>query len=88
MQPRIKKLLEEIALKHNKPFYVIEEIYNSQFKVTRDSMASMDFPTIKLPNWGKYIPSQSKLDKINYKEKQQRTNDKYGKSNNNQNNPL
>lgn len=78
MQARIKRLLEELATKYNKPVYVIEEIYNSQFKLTRDMMAELEFKTIKLPNWGKYIPSKAKLEKIDYKKKAQKTNDKYG----------
>ena len=78
MQARIKKLLEEIAVKYNKPVYVIEEIFNSQFKLTRDNIASMEFPTIKLPNWGKYIPSESKLAKIDYKTKIEKRKQKYG----------
>ena len=88
MQARIRKLLEEIALKHNKPVHVIEEIWLSQYRVLRDSMASMDFPTVKLPAWGKYIPSQDKLNKIDYEAKSERRKQKYGESENNQDNPI
>lgn len=63
-QKRIEQLFEELAKKYNKPVYVIEEIFNSQFKKLRKEINSLDFKTIKLPNWGKYIPSKDKLSKI------------------------
>lgn len=80
MQNKVEDLLKEIAKKYNKPLHVILEIYNSQFKMTRDSISSLEFKTIKLPSWGKYIPSQDKLSKIDYKAKEERKAEKYGRA--------
>ncbi len=81
MQKRIQQLLEQIAKDHSKPLYVIEEIYLSQFRATRDQIRSLEFKTIKLPSWGKYIASQSKLDKIQ-KYKDIKNNESDGKGTN------
>lgn len=62
---RIELLLEEIAKKYDKPYYVIWEIYMSQFKKVREEMGTLNYETIKLPAWGKFIPSQSKIEKFN-----------------------
>lgn len=61
IQKRVQKILKEIALKHNKPYYVIEEIYLSQFRLTKQEINSLGFKTIKLVGWGKYITSNKKV---------------------------
>ncbi len=88
MQKQIEQMLKELAVRYNKPYPVILEIYNSQFKLTRDMISSLEFKTIKLPGWGKYIPSQDKLSKIDYKAKEQRKLEKYGKPKGDQDNAL
>jgi len=68
-QKRIEDLFKELGKKYNLPAYVIEEVYNSQFKKLKIEISSLEFPIIKLPNWGKYVPSKAKLAKYNYEEK-------------------
>lgn len=72
MQKKIESLLKELAIKYNKPLYVIQEIYMSQFKKLHEEIKTMDQKTIKLPNWGKYIASKSKSLKIDYTAKKNR----------------
>jgi len=71
MQKAVETILEEIALKHNLPKQVIEEIYNSQTRHTRDVIknASKDYsedklPTIMWPKFGKIICNQKKYTKF------------------------
>jgi hypothetical protein len=66
---RIELLLEEVALRTGKPYYVIWEVYMSEFKKMREEMSTYNFETIKLPYWGKYVASQNKVE--NYKQKLQ-----------------
>jgi hypothetical protein len=63
----LELMLQEKAIKYNKPYYVIWEIYMSQFKKLREEMATYNFETIKLPNWGKYIASGTKVRKYKAK---------------------
>ena len=65
-QKAIEKIFKELGKKYDLPPYVIEEVYNSQFKKLKLEINSLEFPIIKLPNWGKYIPSQTKLAKNDY----------------------
>lgn len=66
IQKRIQKELQEIAKQYDKPYHVIEEIYLSQFRLTAEKMRSLEFCSIKLPSWGKYIASNNKVK--NFKE--------------------
>ena len=86
IQKRIEVLLKEIALKYNKPIYVIEEIFMSQFRLTREQIRSLEFNTIKLPNWGKYVASNKKV--IKFKKSLLKYNDKYGQPRDNKNTSL
>lgn len=76
MQKRIEKLLNDLAEKHDKPYYVIYEVYMSQFKLVGDTMRSLEFKTIKLPSLGKFIASGKKV--IEFKEKLSYNKYKYG----------
>jgi len=76
IQKRVQVELQLIAKKYNKPYNVIEEIYLSQFRMTADVMRTINFDTIKLPSWGKYIASENKM--IKFKEKLLRNHEKYG----------
>ena len=60
-QKKINDILRELSKKHNLPLNVIEEIYESQWKKLKEEASSLEFKTIKLPNWGKYIASNKKL---------------------------
>lgn len=65
-QKRIEDLFKELALRHNLPVYVIEEIYNSQYRKLKAEIKSLEFKSVKLPAWGKYIPSKKKLSYKDY----------------------
>lgn len=80
MQKRIEDIFKELAVKYNKPLYVIEEIYNSQFKLTAETMRSLEFKTIKLPNFGKFIASKEKTTAKKYIRKKELNKLKYGSS--------
>lgn len=82
-QKRIEDLFKELGKKHNLPAYVIEEVYNAQFKKLKLEISSLDFPIIKLPCWGKYIPSQTKLVKYNYEAKRKLKQEQNDRSNEN-----
>jgi hypothetical protein len=71
-QKRIEDLFKEIALKHDLPAYVVEEIYNSQYRKLKMEIKSLEFKSIKLPAWGKYIPSKKKLAWKDFSEKKAR----------------
>jgi aspartyl/asparaginyl-tRNA synthetase len=75
-QKKIEELFKEIGKKYNLPAHVVEEVFNSQFKKLRTEINSLEFPIIKLPNWGKYIPSKTKLSRIDYTEKRERLKEK------------
>lgn len=64
MQKRIEKLLSEISEKYNLPLEVIKEIYNSEWLFVKRQINTLEFPIIMLPSWGKYIPSKTKLKKL------------------------
>lgn len=84
---KIQELFKSLAIKHNLPIHVIEEIYISQFRKLREEIRSLDFKTIKLPAWGKYIASQRKvkrMPKYNKIKDDRKTNS----TNNNQDNAL
>lgn len=83
---RIELLLEDIAKKHNKPYYVVWEVYMSQFKKVREEMSSLRFETIKLPSWGKYIPSEERV--IKYRENHNINNDAGGEAKNTEDNSI
>jgi hypothetical protein len=72
MQKKIESLLKRLAIKYNKPFYVIYEIYMSEFRKTHEEINTMNQKTIKLPNWGKSIVSKSKSLRIDYTAKRKR----------------
>lgn len=69
----------DVAKKHNKPYEVVYEVYMAQFKLVRDTMRSLEFKTIKLPSFGKYIAGSEKTIKfkenLNYFYDKNRTND-------------
>jgi hypothetical protein len=79
LQKKIEDILKEVAKKYNKPYNVILAVYISEFKKLKEEMNSLQFKTVKLPNWGKFIVSQKKLKKIDYVAKEARRNAKYGK---------
>lgn len=64
-QKWVIKLIEEVAKERNLPYYVVEEIFTSQFKLLRDTISDSKEceipPIIMLPYWGKYYPSERKL---------------------------
>lgn len=60
IQKRVELILKEVAKRHNKPYDVILEVYMSEFRAVRDTIKSLEFKTIKLPCFGKYITSDKK----------------------------
>lgn len=77
IQKRIEKLLNEISIKYDKPYHVIYEVYMSQFKLTRDTIRSLEFKTIKLPSLGKFYIEDWKA--IEFKENLLYNYNTYGK---------
>ncbi len=67
-QKKISNIFKELSKKYNLPEHVIELVYQSQFKKMKECISSLNFPIIKLPNWGKYIPSKKKLLKYDWVE--------------------
>lgn len=54
---QVASIIEETAKEFNLPVQVIEEIYRAQFITFRDNMKTArenNFPTIMLPNFGKF----------------------------------
>jgi len=82
-QKKVQELLKKVAQKHELPMHVIEEVYLSQYRKLKEELRSLEFKTIKLPNWGKYIPSQRKLNKINYDRKREDRDKRLNKDNGN-----
>jgi hypothetical protein len=64
-QKWVIKLIEEVSKEKNLPYYVVEEVFISQFKLLRDTISEskeLEYPPIiMLPYWGKYYPSERKL---------------------------
>ena len=85
IQKRIEKLLKDIAKEHDKSYEVIYEVYMSQFRLTRETIRSLEFKIIKLPSLGKFIAGGEKT--IKFKDKLNYFYDRY-ESQNNQNTPL
>lgn len=83
-QKKIEEIFKKLGNKYNLPPHVIEEVYNSQFKKLKLEINSLEFPVIKLPNWGKYIPSKRKLAKIDYTEKRKKLEEKKNKKTTNE----
>lgn len=73
-QKKIEDLLKVLSIKYNLPIQVIFEIYNSQFRKLKQEISSLEFKTIKLPAWGKYIPSNKKMEKLKEAYDQKRIN--------------
>lgn len=65
-QKKIEDLFRKLAKKYNLPANVIEEVFMSQYKKVREEVNALEFPTIKLPSFGKFIPSKTKLSKYKY----------------------
>lgn len=88
IQKEVHDIIVELAKKFNKPVYVIEEIYLSQWKflkekVSQEGKLCNEFKTIKLPKWGKYYLSESKLAHIKrHKEENERRRIENTKSSN------
>ncbi len=64
MQKRVELLLSEIAEKYNLPIEVIKEVYNSEWLFVKRQINTLEFKTIMLIGWGKYIPSGKKMIKF------------------------
>jgi hypothetical protein len=60
IQKRLELILKEVAKRHDKPYAVVLEVYMSEFQLVRDTLRSLEFKTIKLPGFGKYIASNKK----------------------------
>lgn len=77
MQKQIIKILKDISEKENLPYYVVEEIYLSQFKFAYEVLTSPDnniengYKTIKL-SFGKFYPSFKRVK--NKKQQNERNN--------------
>jgi hypothetical protein len=71
LQKKVEDTIKEYAQKINKPYHVVLAAWLSQFKFTRAEISSLNFKTIKLPNWGKYIASPIKLENIDYTDKKE-----------------
>lgn len=85
IQKEVQELIKQIAKKYNKPIYVIEEVFLSQWKFLKDKISNSkddmeDFKTIKLPEWGKYYLSESKLAHIRRHNPEGKIKKKYGRS--------
>lgn len=83
-QKWVLRLIEQVAKEENLPTFVVEEVFNSQFKFLKETISKSKEcedgvipPTIMLPYWGKYHPSLRKLKYIktrNEARKQQEKN--------------
>ena len=62
-QKKVEDILKRIALKYDLNWHVVEEIYNSQFKKAKLEINTLENPIIKIPNFGKFIPSSKKVEK-------------------------
>lgn len=65
----IQAIIKKIAQEENLPIQVVTAVIQSQFKVIRDEIASIDVTqstkkTILVPKWGKYYVSQAKAKAI------------------------
>ena len=77
MQREIQELINKIALKYDKPVYVIEELFMSQWKFVKERISKEEpsaFKTIKLPKWGKYYLAERKLNHIKSHNKKREDN--------------
>jgi hypothetical protein len=64
MQKELSTLIEKIAEENNLPVYVVEEIFNHQWKFTAASIKEDNTKTIMLPSFGKFTVSLRKLNWI------------------------
>jgi len=71
-QKQVLRIIKEVAEANNVPPHVAEEIVNNQFRCLRDWISSGLFETIMLPNWGKYIASKTKIEKVKQKRDEKR----------------
>ena len=62
-----KKVIIQLATKHNLPIHTIEEIIYSQFKFVAEIMKQPDFQTVKLPYFGKFHAKKERIAHINEK---------------------
>jgi len=87
-QKKVEEILKKIAAKYELNWHVVEEVYNSQFKKVKLEVSSLEFPVIKLPNWGKFIPSKAKLEKTDYTERRLKKQAKLNGDNSNKDTTL
>lgn len=60
-----KELIEQLADKYHVSKSEVEKAVNSQFKFAKEKMGEDDFPTIRLPYFGKFTPNKRQIKKIN-----------------------
>jgi len=66
-----KKLLKEIAEKHNIPFPIVEHAWKNQFKVIKNTIKDSDrsdiksFKTVYIRHLGKFVPRVSEMHYMN-----------------------
>ena len=74
-QKRTNEMFKILAQKYDLPIHVIEEVYQSEFKKLKEEINSFNFKTVKLPSFGKYGASKTKILKGDYEtRKQERLN--------------
>ena len=79
MQKQVISLLEAKAKELNLPYYIVEEVFMSQFKFVRERIKEAnineEFPTILLNNFGKFSLSKRKLiiikDRVRFKQERE-----------------
>jgi nucleoid DNA-binding protein len=62
-----KKLIIQLATKHNLPIHTIEEVIFSQFKFVAEIIKQPGFQTIKLPYFGKFHAKKERIAHMNEK---------------------
>lgn len=58
------EIIEFLSQKYHVSEDVIEKAVNSQFKFAKEKMQHEDFPTVRIPYFGKFIVNKKKLKHI------------------------
>lgn len=69
-----KKLIIQLATKHNLSLHAVEEIVFSQFKFTAEIMKQPDFQIIRLPYFGKFHAKKERIAHINERVRRRQEN--------------
>ena len=64
-----EQLIEELADKYHLSKEVVREAVDSQFAFVKEKMEEADFPSIRLPFFGKFYAKQSRINHLKENEK-------------------